>query len=101
MVNRKTSNPHSPFTLSRSFVIELRLRRLAVVRERPLRADGVGALENPVLPGREPAVNLGVERLGAGEAQGRLHAGQRVGGERGTLLDGDADFVLPIEVVRR
>src|SRR6185295_11301163 len=86
-------------TSSRAFVIKLRLRRLAVVRQSALRADGVGALENPVLPGREPAVNLGVERLGAGEAQGRFHPGERVGGERGTFLDGDADFVLPVEVV--
>src|SRR5919112_3723111 len=95
--------PRAPFNLppSRSFVVELRLRGLAVVRERALRADGVGALENPVLPGREPAVNLRVERLGAGEAKARLHPRQRVGRERGALLDGDANLVLPVKIVGR
>ena len=37
------------------------------------------ALEDPVLPGGQPAEDLRLHRLGAGEAQVRLHAGERVG----------------------
>src|ERR1044071_7107528 len=86
---------------SSPLVVELRLRGLAVVRQGALRADGVGALENPVLPGREAAENLRVKILGAGESEARLHARERVGRERGALFDGDAYLVLPVQVVGR
>ena len=42
--------------------------------KRTLLADGVRADEHPVLPGGEPAEDLGLHRLGAGEAQRCLHA---------------------------
>src|SRR5438067_2001658 len=41
---------------------------LAVERQRALLADGVGPLEDPVLPGGEAAEDLGLHRLRAGEA---------------------------------
>ena len=53
----------------------------AVGRERALLADGVGTLEDPVLPGGEAAEDLRLHRFGAGEAQVGLHAGERVGRE--------------------
>ena len=55
---------------------------LAVDRQRALFADGVRPLEDPVLPRRQPAEDLRLHRLGAGEAQVGLDAGQRVGRER-------------------
>src|SRR5690606_15914388 len=63
-------------------------------------AGGVGAGEDPVLPGGQPAEDLGLQGLGAGEAQRGLHAGQRVGRERGALLAGDAQLVLEVDLVR-
>src|SRR4030095_11637910 len=69
-----------------------------VEREGAALAHRVRSLENPVLPGREPAEYLGLERLGAGEAQARLHARQRVGREARALLDREPDLVLPVEV---
>src|SRR3979411_2050866 len=62
---------------------------------------GVGPYEDPVLPGGEPAEDLGLTRLGADEPVIGCHPGERVRAERGPPLDDDADLVLPIEVVRR
>ncbi len=42
-----------------------------------------------------------LHRLGAAEAQVRLHAGQRVGRQARALLERDADLVVPVEVVGR
>src|SRR6185436_13365833 len=42
-------------------------------------ADGVGTVEDPVLPGGEAPEDARQHGLGAGEAQARLHAGERVG----------------------
>src|SRR5829696_9033058 len=64
-------------------------------------ASGVGPLEDPVLPGGEPAEDLGLRGFLAGEAEVGLHPGQRVGGEALALLDDEADLVLPVDVVRR
>ena len=47
---------------------------------------------------RRPKI-LVSHRLGAGEAERRLHAGERVGRQRGALLDGDAQLVVPVEIV--
>src|SRR5665647_503673 len=44
----------------------------------PVRAGGVGPEEDPVLPGREPAEDLGLHGLRAHEAVVGLHAGQGV-----------------------
>src|SRR5690242_20866291 len=51
--------------------------------ERAVLAGGVGAGEDPVLPGRQPAEDLGLEGLGADEPERLLHAGQGVGRQRG------------------
>src|SRR5690348_18007155 len=72
----------------------------AVAAQCSFGASGVGPLEDPVLPRGEPAEDLRLGRLPAGEAQVGLHAGQRVGGEAGPLLDDQADLVLPVDVVR-
>src|SRR4051812_10795789 len=71
----------------------------AVAAQCSLGASGVGPLEDPVLPGGEPAEDLRLGRLPAGEAEVGLHAGQRVGGEAGALFDEEADLVLPVDVV--
>src|SRR5213076_3221387 len=55
--------------------------------------------EDPVLPRREAAEYLGLERLRAGETEVRLQAGQRVGAHRRALLDRQAHLLLPVEVV--
>src|SRR5439155_1686938 len=72
----------------------------AVDLERALRADSVRALEDPVLPRREAAEDLALERLGPAEPNRRLHTGERVGRERRALLERDADLVVPVDVVR-
>jgi hypothetical protein len=43
--------------------IEFRLRRFAVIGQRPILANGVRPLEDPILPRRQSAVDLGVDRF--------------------------------------
>src|SRR5919202_2288570 len=81
--------------------IEARLHAGAVAFERAVLADGVRALEDPVLPGRQAAEDLGLHGLGAGEAQIGLHGRQGVGREARALFEHDADLVVPIHVVER
>src|SRR5258706_49057 len=57
---------------SRPTPIELRPLRLPIERERAALADGVGALEDPILPGGEAAEDLRLKRLRAAEAAARL-----------------------------
>ncbi len=73
----------------------------AVAAQGALGPDGVGALEDPVLPRREPGEDLGLHRLRAREAQVGLHAGEGVGREAGALLEGEAHLVVPVDVVGR
>src|SRR5882762_9627899 len=73
----------------------------AVATQRALFADGVGALEDPVLPGGEPGKDFRFHRLRPAEAQIRFQAGEAVGGEARALFKEDADFVLPVDVVER
>src|ERR1700742_4879198 len=61
---------------SHSFRIEIRLHAAAVALERTLGAGGIGSLEDPVLPGREAAEDLGLHRFGTCEPEVRLHAGK-------------------------
>src|SRR5690242_9496877 len=68
--------------------------------QRTLGADGVRALEDPVLPRGQAGEDLALERLRSREAEVRLHPGERVGRESVAFLDGDADLVVPVEVVR-
>src|SRR6266542_3785347 len=50
----------------------------AVTAQCPVRPGRVGALEDPVLPGGEPAEDLRLAGFRAGEPEIGLHAGQRV-----------------------
>src|SRR5690349_16511513 len=81
--------------------IELRLGAASVYLERAALSDRVGAAEDPVLPGAEPAVYARLHALLAGKAKIRFHAGERIGRKAGALLDRNAHLVVPVEVVRR
>src|SRR2546422_8981575 len=63
-------------------------------------ADRVRPAEDPVLPGGEPAENTRRHALAAAEAQILFEARQRIGRERGALLDGDAQLVVPVDLIR-
>src|SRR5438445_5707502 len=76
--------------------VELRAERLAVQGERAALADGVGPHEDPVLPGGQAPEDLRLHRLGAGEAQVRLHPRESVGGQARALLDCHPDLVVPV-----
>src|SRR5579883_1818441 len=93
------ATPYSP--LSNPCRIELRPFAGTVKAKRALLAEGVGPLENPVLPGGEARKDLGFHGLGAYEAQIRFHAGQPVGGKAGALLEKHAHFIIPVDVVER
>src|SRR5262249_19558921 len=77
------------------------LAGLPVERERASLSARVRPREYPVLPCREPAEDLGLERLRTNEAEVRLQAGQRVGAHRRALLDRQAPLLPPVEVVGR
>src|SRR5258706_8463355 len=86
---------------SRPTPVELRPLRLPIERERAALADGVGALEDPVLPGGEAAEDLRLERLRAAEAEAGLHARHGIGRHAGALFERDPHFVFPIDIVGR
>src|SRR6266581_2149547 len=69
----------------------------AVAAQRPVRPRRVGPLEDPVLPGGEPAEDLRFAGFRAGEAEVGLHPGQRVRREAGPLLDHQPDLVRAAE----
>src|SRR6187431_2785221 len=60
---QKIQNPSHPV------LVERRRDAAAVQFQGALLADRVRALEDPVLPGGQPSEDLGLHRLGAGEAQ--------------------------------
>src|SRR5437879_10397002 len=64
-------------------------------------ADGVRAVEDPVLPRGEAPEDARRHGLRPGEAQACLHRGERVGREARALLDRQADLVFPVDVVGR
>src|SRR5712671_1408867 len=100
---KRTTTRYSPLAirLLHSRHIELRLLAGAVAPERAGFADRVGALENPVLPRRQPREDFRFHGFGADEAQIGFHAGEAVGRERGALLEKHPDLVVPVEVVER
>src|SRR5215831_17679273 len=67
--------------------VERRLLTGAVALERALLADGVGALENPVLPRREAGEDFRFHGLRAAEAQIGFEPRQAVGGKACALLE--------------
>src|SRR6185437_5929749 len=83
----------------RPFRVEFRPCAGAVKLERAGIAGGVGALEDPVLPGGQAAENPGLHRFRPDETQVGFEPGQRVGGEARALLEHQADFLVPIDLV--
>src|SRR4051812_29362552 len=81
--------------------VEAALLAGAVDLERALFADGVRALEDPVLPRGQAAEDTRRQVLAGPEAQVRFEAGERVGRHRGALLDRDPHLVFPVDVVGR
>src|SRR5947209_1655842 len=79
----------------------MRLRRLAVIGQRPFRTDGIWSLENPVLPRGQAAIDFCVERFWPRKAKRRFHSCERVGRKRSALLYCDANLVFPIKIVGR
>src|SRR3954463_16061262 len=88
-------------SVSNSLGVEHGLLAAAVATQRALFADGVGALEDPVLPGGEPGKDFRFHRLRPAEAEVRFQAGQPVGREARALFEEDADLILPVDVVER
>src|SRR3954447_23756368 len=84
---------------SHSLLVEVGLAPRAVAAQRTLRSRGVGADEDPVLPGGQAAEDPRLHRLRADEAVVRLHAGEGVRAQGGALLEEDADLVLVVDVV--
>ena len=74
----------------------------AEAAQRALGADGVGALEDPVLPGGQAGEDL-ASPSSPDRRSGRLAsiAGERVGREAVALLEHQAHLVVPVEVVGR
>src|SRR5262245_40430857 len=81
--------------------IECRLLTGAVALECAVLADGVGSLEDPVLPGGKSGEDFRFHRLRAAEAQIRLEAGEAVGRKARAFLEEHANLVFPIDVVER
>src|SRR5262249_22328983 len=78
---------------SRALPIEFRTPLLSVHLQRAFVADRVRALEDPVLPRRQPAEDLRLHRLRSREAEVGLETGHRVRRERGAGFDGEPDLV--------
>src|SRR5258708_19435442 len=81
--------------------VELRLLPGAVAAPRAVFAEGVGALKDPVLPGREAREYFRFHGLRTDEAQIGFHAGEAVGRERGAFLEEHPHLVVPIDIVER
>src|ERR1700694_713649 len=90
---------YSPFALSHSRHIELRLLAGAVAAQRAGFADGVGTLKDPVLPRRQAREDFRFHGLGPDEAQIGFHAAQAVGRKAGALLEKHPDLVIPVDIV--
>src|SRR2546430_4492041 len=81
--------------------VERRLLAGAVALERALLADGVGALENPILPRGEAGEDFRFHGLGAAEAQIGFEPGQSIWRKTCAFLQEHADLVLPVDIVER
>src|SRR4051812_35526706 len=88
-------------SVSNSLGVEHGLLAGAVATQRALLADGVGTLEDPVLPGGEPGEDFRFHRLGPAEAKVCFQAGEPIGREARALFEEHADLVLPVDVVER
>src|SRR6266478_9168406 len=99
-ISLRESERSPPGSLN-SFPLEFHGSAGAIDFQRTVCSYGVGANEDPVLPGGKPAKHAGFERFGRTETQISFEAGERVGRLRGAGFDGLANFVLPIEVIGR
>src|SRR5439155_18877057 len=86
---------------SSAVVVELGAVGRAVALQGAALADGVRALEDPVLPRTETPEDLRLHRLGPGVAQVLFHPCERIGRERDALLDREAQLVVPVDRVGR
>src|ERR1700728_4430321 len=84
---------------SHSLGIEYRLLSRGATLQRTLFADGVGPLENPILPGGQTREDFRFHCFRSGKAQIGFHASQAVGRETRALLQKHAHLVVPIDVV--
>src|SRR6516225_5131637 len=81
--------------------VENRLLAGTVTTQRPLLADRIGTLKDPILPRRQSRKNLAFHGFRPAETQIRFKAREAVGREATALLEEDADLVIPIDVVER
>src|SRR5438270_2851484 len=95
------SNRRSQWSWLDSLRIEHRPLASAVAAERAFLANGVGPLEDPVLPCRQPREYFRFHRLRSAEPEIGLKAGQSVRRKAGALLKEQAQLVVPIDVVER
>src|SRR4029077_1738399 len=84
---------------SNSARIEGRLLAGAVALERAFLADGIGTLEDPVLPGGQAREDFRFHGLGTAEAQIGFEPGEAVSRKARALLQEHADLVLPVDIV--
>src|ERR1700757_3767442 len=85
--------------LSYAARIEYRLLAGAVTLECAVLADGVGALEDPVLPRRQTREDFRFHRLRPGKTQIGFKPGQRIGREARSLFKKPAPLIAPVDVV--
>src|SRR3954467_11001534 len=83
---------------SNSARIEGRLLAGAVALERAFLADGIGTLEDPVLPGGQAREDFRFHGLGTAEAQIGFEPGEAIGREARALLQEHADLVFPAAI---
>src|ERR1044072_5071391 len=84
---------------SNSARVEGRLLSGAVALERAFLADGIGTLEDPVLPSGQAGEDFRFHGLRTAEAQIGFEPGEPVSGEARALLQEHADLVLPVDIV--
>src|ERR1700722_10495026 len=71
----------------------------AVSFQRTFLADGIGADENPVLPGGQASEYTGFHGFVDPETQVGFHTRQGIGRQTRPFFDGQTHFVVPIDVV--
>src|SRR4051812_38178758 len=84
---------------SNSARIEGRLLAGAVALERAFVADGIGTLEDPVLPGGQAREDFRFHGLGTAEAEIGFEPREAVSRKARALLQEHADLVLPVDIV--
>src|ERR1700692_2286999 len=92
------ATPYSPLNPRH---IELRPLTGAVAPQRAGLADRVGALKDPVLPGRQAGKDFRFHGLRSDEAQVGFHAGETVWRKTGALLEEHPDLVVPVDIMQR